>query len=82
MRTAAATIKGFEVMRMIRRGHCLTCKPRVEEGVRFVNKLFEIFARGLTKTKRRAELRPKQLMQQCSNPSPIKGASLTFAAHS
>ena len=31
MRTAAATIKGFEVMRMIRRGHCLTCKPRVKD---------------------------------------------------
>jgi len=44
MRTAAATIKGFEVMRMIRRGHCRTCKPRVEEEVHFVNKLFEIFA--------------------------------------
>ncbi len=44
MRTAAATIKGFEVMRMIRRGHCLTCKPRVQDEVRFVNKLFDIFA--------------------------------------
>ena len=43
MRTANATIKGFEVMRMIRRGHCLTCKPRVEDEVRFVNKLFDIF---------------------------------------
>lgn len=44
MRTAAATIKGFEVMRMIRRGHCLTCKPRVKDEIRFVNKLFDIFA--------------------------------------
>jgi IS6 family transposase len=44
MRTAAATINGLKVMRMIRRGHCLTCKPRAEEEVRFVNKLFEIFA--------------------------------------
>ncbi len=26
MRTATATIKGFEIMRMIRRVHCLTCK--------------------------------------------------------
>ena len=43
MRTAAATIKGFEVMRMIRRGHCLTCKPRVQKEIRFVNKLFDIF---------------------------------------
>ncbi len=44
MRTASATIKGFEVMRMIRRGHCLTCKPRVEDEIRFVNKLFDIFS--------------------------------------
>jgi transposase, IS6 family len=43
MKTAAATIKGFEVMRMIRRGHCLTCKPHVKDEVRFVNKLFDIF---------------------------------------
>ncbi|WP_423201772.1 DDE-type integrase/transposase/recombinase [Edaphobacter modestus] len=28
MRTASATIKGFEVMRMIRRRHCLLCRPR------------------------------------------------------
>jgi len=44
MKTAAATINGFEVMRMIRRGHCLTCKPCVGEEVCFVNKLFDIFA--------------------------------------
>ena len=31
MRTASATIKGFEVMRMIRRGHCLMCKPQVKD---------------------------------------------------
>ncbi|AXC12035.1 Mobile element protein [Acidisarcina polymorpha] len=31
----AATIKGFEV---------ITCKPRVKEEIRFVNKLFDIFA--------------------------------------
>jgi transposase, IS6 family len=43
MKTAAATMKGFEVMRMIRRGHCLTCKQRVKDEVRFVNKLFDIF---------------------------------------
>jgi transposase, IS6 family len=43
MKTAAATIKGFEVMRRIRRGHCLTCKPHVKDEVRFVNKLFDIF---------------------------------------
>ena len=44
MSTAVATIKGFEVMRMIRRGHCLRCKPHVKDEVRFVNKLFDIFA--------------------------------------
>jgi IS6 family transposase len=30
-------------MRMIRRGHCLTCKPHVKDEVRFVNRLFDIF---------------------------------------
>ena len=44
MKAAAATIKGFEVMRMIRRGHCLTCKPQVKDEVRFVIKLFDVFA--------------------------------------
>ena len=43
MKTASATIKGFEGMRMIRRGHCLMCKPHVKDEVRFVNKLFDIF---------------------------------------
>ena len=43
MKTAAATIKGFEIMRMIRRGHCLTCKPRVKGEVRLANKLFNVF---------------------------------------
>ena len=43
MKAASATIKGFEVMRMIRRGHCLTCKPYVKDEIRFVNKLFDAF---------------------------------------
>src|ERR1700691_1191248 len=43
MKTAAATMKGFEMMRMIRRGHCLTCKPHGKDEVHFVNKLFDIF---------------------------------------
>jgi IS6 family transposase len=43
MKTSAATIKGFEVMRMIRRGHCLTCKPNVMDEMRFVNKLSDVF---------------------------------------
>ncbi len=44
MKTATATIKGFEVMRMIRRGQCLTCKRGVRNEIRFVNKLFNISA--------------------------------------
>ena len=40
MRTAYATIKGFEIMRMIRRGHCMLRDPGVVGEVRFVNKLF------------------------------------------
>ncbi len=44
MRTATATIKGFEIMRMIRRGHCLTCKPGVPNEIRFVNQLFQVAA--------------------------------------
>jgi IS6 family transposase len=38
-----ATIKGFEVMRMIRPGHCLTCKAHVKDEVRFINNLFDVF---------------------------------------
>ncbi len=37
MKTASATIKGFEVMRMIHRNHCLTCKPCVKDEIRFIN---------------------------------------------
>jgi transposase-like protein len=43
MKTAAATIEGFEVMRMICQGQCFTCKPHVSDEVRFVNKLFDLF---------------------------------------
>ncbi len=44
MKTATATIKGFEIMRMIRRGHCLTCKPGVRNEIQFVNRLFQVAA--------------------------------------
>ncbi len=44
MKTATATIKGFEIMRMIRRGHCLTCKRGANNEARFVNSLFGIAA--------------------------------------
>jgi transposase-like protein len=43
METAAATMKGLEVLRLIGREHCLTCKPYVKDEVRFVNRLFDIF---------------------------------------
>lgn len=40
MKTAYATIKGFEIMRMIRRGHCILREPGVAGEIRFVNKPF------------------------------------------
>jgi hypothetical protein len=43
MRTASAAIKGFEVMRTIRR-HCLLCKPKVAGEMQFINKLFDVAA--------------------------------------
>jgi IS6 family transposase len=36
MKAATATIKGFEIMRTIRRGHWLTCKRGAKNEVRFV----------------------------------------------
>ena len=36
--------KGFEITRMIRRGHCLTCKKGVHNEIRFVNRLFQVAA--------------------------------------
>ena len=44
MRKTVTMIKKFEVMRMICRGHCLTCKPHVKDEVWFVNKLFDIYS--------------------------------------
>jgi transposase, IS6 family len=44
MKTASATIKGFEIIRMIRRGHCIFKDPGAKGEVRFVNKLFDIAA--------------------------------------
>ncbi len=44
MKSTTATIKGFEIMRMIRRGHCLTCKRGAKNEVSFVNSLFGIAA--------------------------------------
>jgi IS6 family transposase len=44
MKTASATIKGFEVMRMIRRGHCMLPMPSVTGEIRLVNQLFGLVA--------------------------------------
>jgi transposase, IS6 family len=40
MKTASATIKGFEIMRMIRRGHCVMSHPGVAGEIRLVSQLF------------------------------------------
>jgi transposase, IS6 family len=40
MATAYATLKGFEVMRMIRRGHCILRQPGATGEIRLVNQLF------------------------------------------
>jgi transposase-like protein len=44
MKTAYATIKGFEVMRMIRRGHCILPQPGATGEIRLVNQLFGLAA--------------------------------------
>jgi hypothetical protein len=42
--TALATIKGFEVMRMIRKRQCILLEPGVTDEVRFVAKLWSLRA--------------------------------------
>ena len=44
MKTAYATIKGFEVMRMIRKRQCILLEHGVMGEVRLVNKLFALAA--------------------------------------
>jgi transposase, IS6 family len=44
MKTAYATIKGFEVMHMIRRGHCNLQQPGATGEIRLVNYLFGLAA--------------------------------------
>ena len=46
MKTAAATLKGFEIMRMIRRGHCIQREHRAAGEIRLVNQLFGLAARA------------------------------------
>jgi transposase, IS6 family len=43
-KTVYATLKGFEVMRMIRRGHCILQQPGTTGEIRFVNQLFGLAA--------------------------------------
>ena len=44
MWTSSATIKRFEIMRMIRCDHCMLQEPGAKGEVRFVNNLFGIAA--------------------------------------
>jgi IS6 family transposase len=44
MKTAAATLTGFEVMRMIRRGHCILRQAGPIGEIRLVNQLFGLAA--------------------------------------
>ena len=44
MKTAAATLTGFEIMRMIRRGHCIQRERRATGEIRLVNQLFGLAA--------------------------------------
>ena len=44
MTTAYATIKGFEVMRVIRRGHCILLEDGVTGEIRLVNQIFSLAA--------------------------------------
>ena len=40
MKTAAVTLKGFEIMRMIRRGHCIQRERRATGEIRLIDQLF------------------------------------------
>jgi transposase, IS6 family len=44
MKTAYATLKGFEVMRMIRRGHCILPHAGATGEIRLVNQMFGLAA--------------------------------------
>jgi transposase-like protein len=43
-KTAYATLKGIEVMRMIRKLQCILLRPGVADEVRFVKNLFGLYA--------------------------------------
>jgi transposase-like protein len=40
MKSASPTLRGYDMMRMIRRGHCILPQPGVTGEVRLVNQLF------------------------------------------
>jgi transposase-like protein len=44
MRTASVTLTGFEIMRMIRRGHCIQRERRATGEIRLVDRLFGLAA--------------------------------------
>jgi transposase, IS6 family len=44
MRTASATLRGFEVMRVIRRGHCVLAQLGALGEIRLINQLFGLAA--------------------------------------
>lgn len=44
MRSANVNIKGFEIVRMIRRPHCVLCEPKIKREIQFINKVFDIAA--------------------------------------
>jgi transposase-like protein len=44
MKTASTTLKGFEVMRMVRRGHCMLRHAGVTGEIGLVNQLFGLAA--------------------------------------
>ena len=44
MKTAAATLTGFETMRMIRRGHCIPRKRQPTGEVRLIKQIFGLAA--------------------------------------
>jgi transposase-like protein len=44
METTSTTLKGFEVMRMVRRGHCILQQPGATGDIRLINQLFGLAA--------------------------------------
>jgi transposase-like protein len=44
IKTACTTFKGFDVMRMIRRGHCILPRPGLRGEIRLVNRMFGLAA--------------------------------------